>query len=78
MFSLKRDKVYYYQDQQQSTLPHFCLGCSIGQVNLYESLCHDVIHNNIILKSKQDAQLAEKVRTINVVDCGVMLQSLHS
>ena len=25
----------------------FCLGCSKGQINLYESLCHDVINSDI-------------------------------
>ena len=38
----------------------------------------DMMSSIIILGSKQDVWLTEKVRKINVVDCGVILLAFHS
>ena len=53
MLSLKRADHDYYQAQQQihttgsDPVLRFFSGCSEGQINLYEGLCHDVIHDYI-------------------------------
>ena len=38
----------------------------------------DMMSSIIILGSKQDVWLTEKVRAINVVECGVILLAFHS
>ena len=51
VFSLKRDHNYYYQPNNKSGGDYLgfvsLTGCSKGQINLYEGLCHDVVHDDI-------------------------------
>ena len=80
VFSLKRDHDYYYY-QATATNPHywqwllrFCLGCSEGQVTLYEGFCHDAIHDWIELRSKQEVYACkESQEKLNGSDCGAVI-----